>query len=144
MNTFILDSNILNCDSVPAKAKEADIICFCPKRDDILSARCAYRQVLIDALRRDIPITAALSSGHSFDSSLTLNERDALCELLSYVSFLFADDDLLASIFGEEIFETTAEENIKRLYKRFGFCSVVLTDAAIAYDGEKITPFSEE
>ena len=144
MNTFTLDANIINCDAIPAGAQNADIICFCPQRADILLARDGYRRVLIDALRRDIPITAALTSDHSFDASLSLSERDALCELLSYVSFLFADDNALAAICGESVFEHTAEENVKNLHTRFGLCSVILTDAALAYDGEKITPFTEE
>lgn len=144
MNTFTLDVNIINCDGIPMAAAEADIICFCPKRNDILTAREGYRRILIDALRRNVPVTVALSSEHFFDASVTPTERDALCELLSYVSFLFADDDALAAICGESVFEVSAEEAAKKLLVRFGLCSVILTDANIAYNGEKITPFTEE
>ncbi len=138
MKTFTLDANIMNFEGIPAEASEADIICFCPKQDDLLSCRAAWREILIDALRRDIPITAVLKG---FDEFMMPTEKDALCEMLSYVSFIFLDSDT-AELFLKEP-KDDPEEVLRAIHKRFGICSVVLTDEGLAFDGEKITPMEE-
>lgn len=135
MKTFTLDSNIINLEG----AREADMICFCPKQDDLLPCRAAWREVLIDALRRDIPITAIVKN---FDGAMTMSEKDSILELLSYVSFIFLDSDS-ASIFLKEE-KDSPEEVLRAIHKRFGVCSVILTDEGLAFDGERITPFTEE
>ena len=138
MNTFTLDANIMNFEGIPAGAREADIICFCPKQDDLLPCRAAWRNVLIDALRRDVPITAIIEN---FDGMMTPNEKDALLEMLSYVSFIFVDSDS-AEILQKEPKESS-EEVLRYIHKRFGVCSVILTDEGLAFDGEKITEWEK-
>lgn len=138
MNTFTLDANIIKFEGIPAEASEADIVCFCPKQDDLLTCRAAWRAVLIDALRRDIPITAIIEG---FDGMMTPSEKDALFEMLSYVSFIFVDSDS-AEILQKEPKETP-EEVLRCIHKRFGVCSVILTDEGLAFDGEKITEWEK-
>lgn len=135
MKTFTLDANIINLED----ARGADMICFCPKQDDLLTCRAAWRETLIDALRRDIPITAIVTN---FDGSMTMSEKDSICELLSYVSFIFLDSDSASLFLKEE--KDSPEEVLRAIHKRFGVCSVILTDEGLAFDGEKITPFEEE
>ncbi len=130
MKTFTLDSNIIDMDA----AREADMICFCPKQSDLLSCRALWRGVLIDALRRDIPITAILEG---FDNCLLPREYDSICELLSYVSFVFLDSKT-AEIFLKEPMHCS-EEVLREIHKRFGVCSAALTDKNLAFDGERIT-----
>lgn len=138
MKTFNLDANIMNYEGIPEEAREADIICFCPKQDDLLTCRAAWREVLIDSLRRDIPITAIVED---FDGMMSPSEKDALCEMLSYVSFLFLDSDT-AELFLKEP-KDSAEEVLRSIHKRFGVCSVVLTDEGLAFDDEKITEWEK-
>ena len=138
MNTFTLDANIIKSEGIPAEAKNADIVCFCPKQGDLLPCRAAWRDVLIDALRRDVPITAILED---FDGMMTPSEKDALLEMLSYVRFIFVDSDP-AEILQKEPKETP-EEVLRYIHKRFGVCSVILTDEGLAFDGEKITEWEK-
>ena len=135
MKTFTLESNILNLEG----AADADMICFLPTEDALLRCRAAWREVLIDALRRDVPITAIL---RDFDGTLMPEEYDALCEALSYVSFIFTDSRSAELFLKEQAFD--AEEILRKIHKRFGVCSVILTDEGLAFDGEKITNFTEE
>lgn len=135
MKTFTLDANIMNLEG----ARDADMICFVPTEAALLPCRAAWREVLIDALRRDVPITAIVKG---FDGVLMPTEYDALCEALSYVSFIFTDTPS-AELFLKEPTDD-AEEILRKIHKRFGVCSVVLTDAALAFDGERITEFSED
>ncbi len=131
MKTFTLDSNIIDMDA----AREADMICFCPKQSDLLACRSAWREVLIDALRRDIPITAIIEG---YDGFLLPNEHDSICELLSYVSFVFLDSKAAEIFLSEPIYDPG--EVLRAIHKRFGVCSVALTDKNLAFDGERITP----
>ena len=137
MKTFTLDANIMNFEG----AADADIICFVPTAESLISCRSAWRTILIDALRRDVPISAIIKDLGGF---LEPNEYDSLCELLSYVSFIFIDSRS-AELFLKEKDEDCDEEAILRaIHKRFGVTSVILTDARLAFDGEKITPFEGE
>lgn len=138
MKTFTLDANIMNYEAIPAEAREADIICFCPKESDLLPCRAAWREVLIDALRRDIPITAIIEG---FDGMMTPSEKDSLLEMLSYVSFIFLDSGSAELLLKEP--KDDAEEVLRYIHKRFGVCSVVLTDEGLAFDGEKITEWEK-
>ena len=95
--------------------------------------------MLIDALRRDVPVTAIVKG---FDGVLMPTEYDALCEALSYVSFIFTDSRSAELFLKEPTFD--AEEILRKIHKRFGVLSVVLTDGGLAFDGEKITEFTEE
>ncbi|MGM9642449.1 MAG: hypothetical protein ACI3XI_04485 [Eubacteriales bacterium] len=131
MKTFTLDANIMNIDA----AREADMICFCPKQSKLLPCRAVWREVLIDALRRDVPVSAILEG---FDGCLLPNEYDALCELLSYVSFIFLDSGTAALFLPEGVCEP--EDMLRAIHNRFGVCSVGLTDRNLAFDGEKTTP----
>ncbi len=135
MKTFTLDANIMNLED----AREADMICFCPTAESLLPCRAAWRDVLISALRRDIPITAVV---RGFDEFLMPAEKDALCEMLSYVSFIFLDSSSAALFLKEP--EDDPEKVLRLIHKRFGVCSVILTDEGLAFDGEKISPFTEE
>ena len=135
MKTFTLDANIINLEG----AADADMICFVPTEAALLTCREAWREVLIAALRRDVPISAIVKG---FDGVLMPNEYDALCEALSYVSFIFIDSRS-AEIFLKEPTDEP-EAILKSIHKRFGVCSVILTDAALAFDGERITEFTEE
>ncbi len=135
MKTFTLNENIINLEGIP----EADMICFCPAAESLLPCRAAWREGLISALRRDVPITAVV---RGFDEFLMPAEKDALCEMLSYVSFIFLDSSS-ASLFLKEP-EDDPEQVLRLIHKRFGVCSVILTDEGLAFDGEKITPFEGE
>ena len=137
MKTFTLDSNIID----PEDALEADMICFMPTAESLVRCRSAFRTVLIDALRRDVPISAIIEN---FGSFLDPDQQDSICELLSYVNFIFIDSRS-AELFLKEKEEDYGEEEILReIHKRFGVTSVILTDARLAFDGEKITPFEGE
>jgi hypothetical protein len=120
-------------------ARDADMICFVPTEESLLSCRADWRGVLIDALRRDVPVTAIVKG---FDGVLMPEQYDALCELLSYVSFIFTDSRSAELFLKEQAFD--AEEILRKIHKRFGVCSVILTDEGLAFDGEKITNFTEE
>ena len=135
MKTFTLDANIMNLES----ARDADMICFVPTESALLPCRADWRGVLIDALRRDVPVTAIVKG---FDGVLMPEQYDALCELLSYVSFIFTDSRSAELFLKEPTFD--AEEILRKIHKRFGVCSVILTDEGLAFDGEKITNFTEE
>ena len=135
MKTFTLDANIMNLEG----SRDADMICFVPTAESLISCRSAWRRVLIDALRRDVPISAILNG---FGSFLDPEQYDSLCELLSYVSFIFTDSRSAELFVKEDVYEN--EEILRAIHKRFGVTSVILTDAGLAYDGEKITPFEGE
>jgi sugar/nucleoside kinase (ribokinase family) len=135
MKTFTLDANIINLEG----AADADMICFVPTESALLPCRAAWRSALIDALRRDVPITAIVKG---FDGVLMPEEYDALCEALSYVSFIFVDSRS-AEIFLKEPTDDP-EAVLRAILKRFGVLSVILTDEGLAFDGEKITEFTEE
>ncbi len=135
MKTFTLDANIIDLEG----ARGADMICFVPDAGSLIKCRSAWRDTLIDALRRDVPITAIIKN---FDCSMTMTEKDALCELLSYVSFIFTDSRSAELFVKEDVYEN--EDILRAIHKRFGVCSVVLTDEGLAFDGEKITPFEGE
>ena len=137
MKTFTLDANIMNLGGAP----DADLICFIPTAESLISCRSAWRTVLIDALRRDIPISAIIKD---LDNSLDRDEYDSICEMLSYVSFIFTDTRSAELFLKEKEEDYTDEEILRAIHKRFGVTSVVLTDARIAFDGEKITPFEGE
>ena len=137
MKTFTLDSNIINFEG----ASDADMICFVPTAESLVRCRSAWRRVLIDALRRDVPISAILNG---FGSFLDPEQYDSLCEMLSYVSFIFTDSRSAELFLKEKEDDYTDEETLRAIAKRFGVTSVVLTDAHLAYDGEKITPFEGE
>ena len=135
MKTFTLDANIMNLEG----SRDADMICFVPTAESLVRCRSAWRRVLIDALRRDVPISAILNG---FGSFLDPEQYDSLCELLSYVSFIFTDSRSAELFVKEDVYEN--EEILRAIHKRFGVTSVILTDAGLAYDGEKITPFEGE
>ena len=135
MKTFTLDSNIINFEG----ASDADMICFVPTAESLVRCRSAWRRVLIDALRRDVPISAILNG---FGSFLEPEQYDSLCELLSYVSFIFTDSRSAELFVKEDVYEN--EEILRAIHKRFGVTSVILTDADLAFDGENITPFEGE
>ena len=135
MKTFTLDANIINLEG----AADADMICFVPTESALLPCREAWRSALIDALRRDVPITAIVKG---FDGVLMPEEYDALCEALSYVSFIFVDSSS-AEIFLKEPTDDP-EAVLRAIHKRFGVLSVILTDEGLAFDGEKITEFTED
>ena len=135
MKTFTLDANIIDLEG----AAVADMICFVPTPESLLPCRAVWRGVLIDALRRDLPITAILKG---FDGMMMPNEKDALFELLSYVSFIFADSGS-AEVLQKEP-KDSPDEVLRYIHKRFGVTSVVLTDEGLAFDGEHITEFTEE
>ena len=135
MKTFTLDANIMNLEG----AADADMICFVPTEESLLPCRAAWRSVLIDALRRDVPITAIVKG---FDGSLMPAEYDALCEARSYVSFIFTDSSSAEIFLKEPTFDP--EEMLRTIHKRFGVLSVILTDEGLAFDGERITEFTEE
>ena len=137
MKTFTLDANIINFEG----AADADMICFVPTPESLISCRAAWRTVLIDALRRDVPISAIIKD---FGSFLEPNEYDSLCEILSYVSFIFTDSRTAEIFLKEKEDDYTEEEILREIHKRFGVTSVILTDSGLAYDGEKITPFEGE
>ena len=69
-------------------------------------------------------------------------EYDALCEALSYVSFIFTDSNTAEIFLKEPTFDP--EEMLRAIHKRFGVLSVILTDEGLAFDGERITELSEE
>ena len=135
MKTFTLDANIMNLES----ARDADMICFVPTEESLLPCRAAWRGVLIDALRRDVPVTAIVKD---FDGALMPEQYDALCESLSYVSFIFTDSSSAEIFLKEPTFNP--EEMLRTIHKRFGVLSVILTDEGLAFDGERITEFTEE
>ena len=135
MKTFTLDANIMNLEG----AADADMICFVPTQGALLTCRAVWRNILIDALRRDVPITAIVKG---FDGSLMPAEYDALCEALSYVSFIFTDSSSAEIFLKEPTFDP--EEMLRTIHKRFGVLSVILTDEGLAFDGERITEFTEE
>ena len=135
MKTFTLDANIMDIEG----AADADMICFVPTESALLPCRAAWRVVLIDALRRDVPVTAIVKG---FDGTLMPAEYDALCEALSYVSFIFTDSRSAELFLKEPTFDP--EEMLRAIHKRFGVLSVILTDEGLAFDGERITELSEE
>ncbi|MBQ2241013.1 MAG: hypothetical protein II319_02600 [Clostridia bacterium] len=135
MKTFTLDANIMNLEG----AADADMICFVPTEESLLPCRAAWRGVLIDALRRDVPITAIIKG---FDGALMPAEYDTLCEALSYVSFIFTDSRSAELFLKEPTYDP--EEILRAIHKRFGVLSVILTDEGLAFDGERITEFTEE
>ena len=135
MKTFTLDANIMNFEG----AADADMICFVPTAEALVSCRSAWRTILIDALRRDVPISAIIKDLGGF---LEPNEYDSLCEMLTYVSFIFTDSRSAELFVKDDVYEN--EEILRAIHKRFGVTSVILTDAGLAYDGEKITPFEGE
>ncbi len=130
MKAFTLDSNIIDMNA----AHEADMICFCPKQNDLTVCRTVWREVLIGALRRDVPISAIIEG---LDGCLLPNEYDSICELLSYVSFIFLDSETAEIFLTEPTYDP--DEVLRAIHKRFGVCSVVLTDKNLAFDGEKIS-----
>lgn len=135
MKTFTLDANIMDLEG----AADADMICFVPTESALLPCRAAWRVVLINALRRDVPVTAIVKG---FDGTLMPAEYDALCEALSYVSFIFTDSRSAELFLKEPTFDP--EEMLRAIHKRFGVLSVILTDEGLAFDGERITELSEE
>ena len=135
MKTFTLDANIMDLEG----AADADMICFVPTESALLPCRAAWRVVLIDALRRDVPVTAIVKG---FDGTLMPAEYDALCEALSYVSFIVTDSRSAELFLKEPTFDP--EEMLRAIHKRFGVLSVILTDEGLAFDGERITELSEE
>ena len=135
MKTFTLGANIMDLEG----AADADMICFVPTESALLPCRAAWRVVLIDALRRDVPVTAIVKG---FDGTLMPAEYDALCEALSYVSFIFTDSRSAELFLKEPTFDP--EEMLRAIHKRFGVLSVILTDEGLAFDGERITELSEE
>lgn len=135
MKTFTLDANIMDLEG----AADADMICFVPTESALLLCRAAWRVVLIDALRRDVPVTAIVKG---FDGTLMPAEYDALCEALSYVSFIFTDSRSAELFLKQPTFDP--EEMLRAIHKRFGVLSVILTDEGLAFDGERITELSEE
>ena len=135
MKTFTLDANIMNLEG----AADADMICFVPTEESLLPCRAAWRGVLIDALRRDVPITAIIKG---FDGALMPAEYDTLCEALSYVSFIFTDSRSAELFLKEPTYDP--EEILRAIHKRFGVLPVILTDEGLAFDGERITEFTEE
>ena len=135
MKTFTLDANIMNLEG----ARDADMICFVPTEAALLPCRAAWRGVLIDALRRNVPITAVV---RGFDGILMPEQYDALCESLSYVSFIFVDSRSAELFLKEPTYDP--EKILRAIHKRFGALSVILTDEGLAFDGEKITEFTEE
>ena len=135
MKTFTLDSNIIN----PEDARGADMICFVPTVESLVPCRAAWREVLIDALRRDVPITAIIKD---LGEALVPEQYDSICEMLSYVSFIFIDTRSAELFIKEDIYED--EAILRAIHKRFGVSGVILTDARLAFDGEKITPFEGE
>ena len=137
MKTFTLDSNIMNLEG----AREADLICFIPTVESLVSCRSVWREVLIDALRRDIPISAVIKDIGNF---LDPNQYDSLCEMLSYVNFIFTDSRSAEIFLKEKEDDYDDEEILRAIHKRFGVTSVILTDVGLAFDGEKITPFEGE
>ena len=137
MKTFTLDANIIN----PEDARGADMICFCPTREALVPCRAVWREVLIDALRRDIPISAMVGGISCLPDP---DEYDSLCELLSYVSFILTDSRTAELFLKEKEEGYTDEEILRAIHKRFGVSGVILTDARLAFDGEKITPFEGE
>ena len=137
MKTFTLDSNIMNLED----SRDADMICFVPTAESLVRCRSAWRAILIDALRHDVPISAILNG---FGGFLDPEQYDSLCEMLSYVSFIFTDSRSAELFLKEKEDDYTDEETLRAIAKRFGVTSVVLTDAHLAYDGEKITPFEGE
>ena len=136
MKTFTLDSNIMNLEG----SRDADMICFVPSAESLITCRSAWRTALIDALRRDIPISAVINIGNFLDP----NKYDSICELLSYVSFIFIDSRSAELFIKEKDEDYDEEEILRAIHKRFGVTSVILTDAGLAFDGEKITPFEGE
>lgn len=133
-----------------------DIVNFTPTADDILPCRAEYRAALLEAVRKSIPVTAAAEYSAGWLGSE--EKRDALCELLSCVGFLFTDTGLAEFIgitgkpadSGEGHDDNTdydgdneecGEKILRELCTRFGFDSAVLTDLGLAFDGEKITLF---
>lgn len=135
MKTFTLDANIMDLGG----AADADMICFVPTESALLPCRAAWREILIDALRRDVPVTAIVKG---FDGTLMPAEYDALCEALSYVSFIFTDSRSAELFLKEPTLDP--EEILRAIHKRFGVLSVILTDEGLAFDGERITELSEE
>ena len=136
MKTFTLDANIMNLED----SRDADMICFVPSAESLITCRSAWRTALIDALRRDIPISAVINIGNFLDP----NQYDSLCELLSYVSFIFTDSRSAELFLKEKDEDYDEEEILRAIHKRFGVTSVILTDIRLAFDGEKITPFEGE
>ncbi len=135
MKTFTLDSNIMNLE----EARGADMICFYPTRDSLISCRAVWRETLIDALRRDVPITAIIKD---LGGVLVPEQYDSICEMLSYVSFIFIDTRSAERFIKEDIYED--EAILRAIHKRFGVTSVILTDTSLAFNGEKITLFEGE
>jgi hypothetical protein len=122
-------------------SRDADMICFMPTAESLIRCRSAFRTVLIDALRRDIPISAIIENLGSF---LLPEQYDSLCEMLTYDSFIFTDSRSAEIFLKEKEDDYDDEEILRAIHKRFGVTSVILTDASLAFDGEKITPFEGE
>lgn len=158
MQTFVLDRDHAGTD-LPGGVSIVD---FRPGKEDLIPCRAAYRACLLSACRRNIPINVTVCGFppcHVGDRDL----RDALCELLSYCTFLFTDTDTAA--FMGEMPDTDAlthgdgnsdddtnggadgdsdpeaEQILRRLTTRFGFTASVLTDREISFDGEKFSVF---
>lgn len=164
MKTFVLDRTY---DGSPLP-DDVSIVDFRPEREDLIGRRSAYRACLLSACRRNIPINVTARGfepcrvGAAFVGDR--DERDSLCELLSYCTFLFTDTDTAAfvgeiadadalthgdgnsdddgsSIDTDYECDPEAEQILRRLTARFGFTAAVLTDREIAYDGEKFSRF---
>lgn len=139
-----------------ASPEGLNLLRFEPAADELLPRRAEYRAALLEAVRRGTPVYAAPqpSAAWTAHDAERGDRHDALCELLSCASFLVTDTATASFIgipaYGEaktsgdgslpEVEDPDPETILSALYRRFDLESVILTDAGLAYDGEKYTP----
>lgn len=119
-----------------------------------LAARAQIREKLLCAVRAYTPILISVASSPDWKNLPEREDRHAaLCEMLSYATFLILDTETALYI-GVPAYEgrhgsgdmalgslecPDPEEILRAMQLRFDLTSVVLTDEGMAFDGEKIT-----
>lgn len=141
----------LNAAAAAELPADAELVCFEPTAADILPKRAAYRAVLLEAVRHSVPVAAEILGTGGWEAE-SGDVHDALCELLSCVSFLKTDLETAVTI-GVPLYgagkagdgslplaeDPSPETALTALHRRFGLETAALADCGLIFDGERFT-----